>query len=151
MHTGRSAAFGGLLTALVIAGCSRPGEAGNAEKEYQKKFSLKGTEWVSEFYHYRNKYYFETDSTGYAQHGQFAWSCPVDTIALGITGDSILYSNNEPFRYWLNDTVLQLQFLSALGPDRRKFYLYMQEEQQRFRSDHEYSYGREYLDQEKNR
>ena len=73
--------------------------------------SLKGTNWYSQFYHYHNNYYFKTDSTGSSEDGQVALSCPIDTTALGISGDTIIYSNPEKFKYKITDTILRIEYL----------------------------------------
>lgn len=81
--------------------------------------TLKGTKWTSRFYYYCNYYYFETDSTGFSEDGQVAWSCPIDTLALGISGDKILYSDQREFKYNLSDTILTIKYVS-MSPNETK-------------------------------
>lgn len=134
-----------LLASLTACGNS---DRENVQKVL-KKHLLKGTQWTSDFYHYHNNYYFVTDSTGFSQDGQYLWSTPVEPALYNNSRDSIGYENDEPFRYSFKDTVLIIKYLSA-GQDtlngHRVFYLQKSESDKIvFRSDYEYTYGREYL------
>ena len=108
--------------------------------------SLKGTNWYSQFYHYHNNYYFKTDSTGSSEDGQVALSCPIDTTALGISGDTIIYSNPEKFKYKITDTILRIEYLDWRPNDTiysRVFYF--RRKHGDWISEYEYAYGNEYL------
>ena len=108
--------------------------------------TLKGTGWSSQFYHYCNFYHFDTDSTGYIESGQVAWSCPVDTLALGISGDQILYQNPVKFRYQIKDSVLVIEYYGTKSKeDELKDKFYYRPQRNDWISYHEYSYGRECL------
>ena len=108
--------------------------------------TLKGTTWFSQFYHYCNFYRFETDSTGYKESGQVAWSCPVDTLALGISGDHILYEDPVAFKYEITDTVLVIEYLDKnSNEDHQKELFYYRSEYKDWISKYEYTYGFEYL------
>jgi len=111
--------------------------------------SLAGTSWNSRFYHYCNFYVFETDSTGYSQDGQTAWSMAVDTVALGIGDDHFMYDNPKAFKYKIIDTMLTISYHHANGTndehDTREFY--HRPKHGDWVSVYEYSYGAEVLRQ----
>ena len=121
----------------------------NGKFTTNKKNILKGTLWTSDFYHYHNNYFFETDSTGYSQAGRFAWSCSVDTLAKGISNDSILYDDDKLFRYFLKDSILTIKHFSTgrdANNDERIFHLRKYTDTIYFISEYQYSYGREGLE-----
>jgi len=111
--------------------------------------TLKGTNWASDFYHYHRNYFFETDSTGYFEHGQLAWSLPIDTVALKISGNQILYEEPESFKYSITDTTLTIEYFkkdSAGLASRQVFYLEKRDNNRYvWRANQEFTYGREYL------
>ena len=108
--------------------------------------TLKGTKWTSRFYYYCNYYYFETDSTGFSEDGQVAWSCPIDTLALGISGDKILYSDQREFKYNLSDTILTIKYVSMSPNETKKTRIfYFRFEHNEWISEYEYVYGKEIL------
>ncbi len=107
--------------------------------------TLKGTNWTSQFFHYCNNYYFDSDSTGFSEDGQVAWSYPVDTLELGISSDDILYANPEKFKYDITDTILTIEYLTF---DSKSFYervFYFRPKYSDWISEYEYVYGRECL------
>lgn len=108
--------------------------------------TLKGTNWASHFYHYCNFYHFETDSTGYSEDGQMASSLPIDTLALGVSGNEILYGIPEKFKYDITDTVLTINYLTR-NPNDTVFtrVFYFRPEKSEWVSEYEYAYGKEYL------
>lgn len=114
--------------------------------------TLKGTSWTSQFYHYCNYYRFDTDSTGQSESGQVAWSCPVDTLALGISGDHILYENPVAFKYQITDTVLTIEYIDK-NSDLviQKDVFYYRSERKGWVSNQEYNYGFECLNEGKKR
>ncbi len=119
-----------------------------SSKDAEIPITLKGTNWVSHFYHYHNNYFFETDSTGFSEDGQMAWSCTIDTVALGISGDEILYANPEKFKYTIGDSTLTIEYLNWRPQDSvytRVFYFRSQNND--WLSDYEYVYGKECLRQ----
>ncbi len=118
----------------------------NSPTENETKPSLSESVWASEFYYYHNQYFFLTDSTGYSRDGQLAWSCPIDTTALQISGDSILYGDNDTFKYSLIDTVLTIKYQSPNSDGT--FYtrvFHRRQSDSAFVSNYEYTYGKEVL------
>jgi hypothetical protein len=113
----------------------------------QKKTVLSGTVWTSKFYYYCNQYFFKTDSTGYSQDGQLAWSTLFgQDTSNHIPQDSILYIDNDTFKYLLIDTVLIINYLSPEHDstnDTRIFFRRPMDSA--FVSEYEYVYGREVL------
>lgn len=122
------------LLSITLLGMNNPGDHSNVPE------TLKGTTWTSQFYHYCNFYQFETDSTGFSQDGQVAWSCPVDTVALGISEDQILYSDPEKFKYEIKDTVLTIAYD---GVHKKVFYY--RANYKDWISEYEFVYGKECL------
>ena len=108
--------------------------------------TLKGSKWTSQFYFYCNYYYFETDSTGFSEDGQVAWSCPIDTLALGISGNKILYCGQSRFKYYLSDTMLTIEYLTLRSDNtiNRRVFFYRPEYSD-WISEYEYVYGKEVL------
>lgn len=135
----------GFLICLLCLGCRpRP----HTWQDYFPPDKLKGTSWESDFYHYHNNYFFKTDSTGYSEDGQLAWSCPIDTVALHISGDSILILNKSSFTYTLKDTLLMIRYTDphhAETDTTRTFYMEKDLEGVTLVSLYEYTYGREVL------
>lgn len=109
--------------------------------------SLSGTNWTARFYYYHNNYKFLTDSTGIFEAGRVAWSCPVDTVALGIPGNKILYNDPLPFNYQIIDSVLFITFPDIKDKSLNKIFDY-HSESKIWCSKHEYVYGKECLYQE---
>ncbi len=116
--------------------------------QFSKKYelTLKGTHWTSEFYHYKNKYFFQTDSTGYSEDGQYCWSAPIDPTLYNNSRDSVAYQGPDTFRYSLKDTILILTY----GPidtasNQRIFHLQKDTDGISFVSEYEYAYGTEVL------
>ena len=114
--------------------------------------NLIGSEWSSEFYYYHNRYFFKTKSTGYSEDGQFGWSTAIDPKLYNNSKDSILYEDKEAFTYKLEDTVLTITYKSKEeGNEPRIFYMEKRKNNEIiFRSEYEYTYGREYLFKTKN-
>lgn len=109
--------------------------------------TLKGTSWTSQFHHYCNFYRFETDSTGFIENGQVAWSCPVDTLALVVSGNDILYDDPKKFIYKISDSILIIENLVNESRDEaNRNIFYYRPEENRWVSEHEYVYGKEYLE-----
>lgn len=108
---------------LILAACKRPE-------------SLSGTRWASRFDRYYNVYVFETDSTGYWREGSFS---PGSTQpALG---------EQNPFRYQLTPYELTIEHQLIL--DKRVFNRKGKNDNTRFVSIYEYTFGREVLVREK--
>ena len=108
--------------------------------------TLKGTNWTSLFYHYCNNYHFDTDSTGFSEDGQVAWSCPVDTTALGISENEILYSDPQKFKYDISDTILTIEYLTWKPNNNvyKRIFFYRPQYDD-WISEYEYAYGKECL------
>lgn len=109
--------------------------------------TLKGTSYSSRFYYYCNFYVFETDSTGYSQDGQTARSMAVDTVALGISSDEILYDDARDFTYKVVNDVLVITYKHLSNPenqDHTREFAFLHEHSD-WISLHEYAYGHEVL------
>jgi hypothetical protein len=102
---------------------------------------LKNTHWISKFYHYQNKYFFETDSTGSSQDGQLLWSTPVDTALYHNSMDSIMFYDPRAFVYSLKDTVLTIVYKDTSARSRSFHW----RKDTAFVSVYEYTYGHEVL------
>ena len=139
--------FIGVFMSLLFSTCKN--EPTTNHKINSKKIEniLKGTKWSSEFYYYHNRYFFKTNSSGYSEDGQYGWSTAIDPELYNNSKDSILYEDKEAFTYKLEDTVLTINYKSKEeGNEPRIFYLEKRKGKEIvFRSDHEYTYGREYL------
>jgi len=108
--------------------------------------TLEGKSYTSQFYHYCNYYHFKTDSTGFSESGQVAWSCPVDTISLGISGDEILYAYPQEFKYKIKDTTLTIEYLiQESDEDNYQNVFYFRPKYNDWISEYEYAYGKECL------
>ncbi len=139
----QTAVFISTVILFLSASCGQT----NLGEDSKTKNSLQGTVWASEFYYYRNQYLFETDSTGYSQDGQLAWSTIFgQDISNHIPQDSILYFDNDTFKYSLIDSVLIVKYPSAdhdSTNDTRIFHRRLKD--CAFVSEYEYAYGREVL------
>ncbi|MCE3228788.1 MAG: hypothetical protein K0S32_3339 [Bacteroidetes bacterium] len=113
---------------LMLSACGRRTNA-----------SLQGSEWTSNFYHYQNKYYFLTESTGFSKDGQFLWSTLIDPALYNNSRDSIDYSDPVNFTYTLKDTVLTIEYTNGVQ-EKRVFY---KAGDSLFISEYEYAYGKE--------
>ena len=105
--------------------------------------TLKGTTWNSEFYHYHNFYHFKTDSTGYSDDGQVAWSTPIDLKKNKIPEDKILYNGERKFKYRFHENKLIITYLDS-DHDQHRIFLYRKEYKD-WISKYEYTYGNEVL------
>lgn len=77
-----------------------------------------------------------------------ASSCPIDTLALGISGNEIIYTNPEKFRYNIADTVLTMEYLTWKSNDTIQYRVfYYRSEYDDWISEYEYTYGKECLRQ----
>lgn len=110
--------------------------------------SLKGTNWTSHFYHYHNNYFFDSDSTGFSEDGQMKWSLPIDTIASGNSGDSIIYDDPKKFKYNIVDTILTIEYLTWKPNNiaENRVFVYRSKSAD-WISEYEYAYGKECLKQ----
>jgi hypothetical protein len=124
---------------LIFTACNKSTSESN---ERDIKNILAGTYWASDFYHYHNCYTFLTDSSGTSKDGQFAWRVPIDS-SLITHSDSILYSDEIPFRYTLIDSVLTINYDQKESD--RIFYQKNNKDRIFFVSDYEYAYGKEIL------
>jgi len=107
--------------------------------------TLKGTKWNSEFYHYHNFYHFQTDSSGYFDDGQVAWSCPIDLKAQKIPEDKILYSGKQPFRYQIERNKLTIVYkVPNDKKSKNRIFTYRQNEKD-WISVYKYTYGNEVI------
>ena len=140
------------LAMIILCACKN--ETNTTHKINPKKTEniLIGTEWSSEFYYYHNRYFFKTKSSGYSEDGQYGWSTAIDPEHYNNSKDSILYEDKEAFTYKLEDTVLTITYKSKEeGNEPRIFYLEKRKNKEIiFRSEYEYTYGREYLFKTKN-
>lgn len=132
------------ISLLLIAGCSIE----KNERSQNRSFptTLKNHQYSSEFYHYVNYYHFETDSTGYSEDGQLFWSIGLDTTGRSSALDSVLYEEGDPFDYTIHDSTLTIRYTAPDHPDTdlvRTFYY--QSTDKVWISEHEYAYGKEYL------
>lgn len=132
--------FGAIL--LVGLGCTAPKETDT----FCAPQTLNGSQFASEFYHYVNYYSFETDSTGFSENGQLFWSIGLDTTGRSSAQDSVMYEYPEPFRYFIVDSVLTIEYTSPNHPDTDLFRIFHYNcNQKQWIGTHEYAYGREYL------
>lgn len=142
------------LGMITITLCACKNDSNSAHKINLKKTEniLIDSEWSSEFYHYHNRYFFKTKSSGYTEDGQYGWSTAIDPELFNNSKDTILYENKEAFTYKLEDTVLTITYKSKEeGNEPRIFYLERRKNKEIvFRSEYEYSYGHEYLFKTKN-
>ena len=108
--------------------------------------TLKGAQFASEFYHYVNHYSFETDSTGFSENGQLFWSIGLDTTGRSSAQDSVMYANPEPFRYFISDSILTIEYTSADHPESDQFRIFhFNCSRNQWISTHEFTYGKEHL------
>lgn len=139
------------LVLIVFSCVSESKQDANIEMEAQKDVRLTGLFFWSEFYHYQNNYFFDTDSTGFIQMGQVAWSIPIVLNDPQIAEDSIIYGGKEAFSYTITDTTLLIYFTESPSDsihvyDTSLFYVrHHKEGWFDFISDHEYVYGKEVL------
>lgn len=103
--------------------------------------SLVNTIWTSSFYHYANYYAFLTNNKGFKLQGQVDWSCPIDTLTLGISGDKYLYGDTLFFTYTLKDSSLTIHYLSESEIDT----FFLESSKNRWTGIREYVYGNEVL------
>jgi hypothetical protein len=79
------------------------------DEKQDAQFVLKGTEWTSKFFKYRNNYNFITDSTGFSQHGEVSWHFP--------SKDSLDYEVDDSFRYFITTNrqkkIKELSFIDS--------------------------------------
>ncbi len=108
--------------------------------------TLKGTNWNSQFSYYSNFYHFDSDSTGYSEDGQVAWSFPIDSSTLGDAKDSIIYLDRKLFNYHIEDSTLTIDYPSwKINDTLVKRVFHFNPKKQAWCSDYEYTYGREWL------
>lgn len=138
-----------LFLLLITLSCNSKSEVKSVKRI--ENIILKGTQWSSDFYYYHNDYFFLTDSTGFSRDGQYLWSAPVDSALYNNSRDSIIFFNREFFTYSLNDTLLKICYTSFENDSSHKMEDRVFTAEKRdsnivvFRSEHEYSYGKEYL------
>ncbi|MCA6365175.1 MAG: hypothetical protein IM638_19240 [Bacteroidetes bacterium] len=138
-----------LFLLLIILSCNSKSDIKSIKPI--EKVILKGTQWSSDFYYYHNDYFFLTDSTGFSRDGQYLWSTPVDPVLYNNSSDSIIFFNREFFTYSLNDTLLRICYTPLQSNSLHKIEdrVFIAEKGDSnsvvFRSEHEYSYGKEYL------
>lgn len=135
------------LGVFVLSACKNDETTTHKNNPKKTDNTLKGSEWSSEFYYYHNRYFFETNSIGYSEDGQYGWSTAIDPELYNNSKDSILYEDKEAFTYKLVDSVLTITYKSKEeGNEPRIFYLEKRKNKEIvFRSEYEYTYGREYL------
>jgi hypothetical protein len=135
------------LLVIVLSACENDATTSHKINPKKTENILKGSEWSSEFYYYHNRYFFKTNSSGYSEDGQYGWSTAIDPEHYNNSKDSILYEEKEAFTYKLVDTVLTITYKSKEeGNEPRIFYLEKRKNKEVvFRSEYEYTYGREYL------
>ena len=104
------------------------------------------TNWTSQFNNYCNYYHFNSDYTGFAEHGVKASLAFMDYLELGMSEGDIIYSNPEEFHFSITDTILVIEYLTLTsgGGEVVKDVFYYREESG-WVSNHEYTYGREYI------
>ena len=118
-----------------------------AKEEQNPLKSLRETSWTSQFNYYSNYYYFDSDSTGFSQDGQVAWSCPITPSLVNEKNkDSIIYTDKERFIYHIKDSTLFIKYPDWKINDTivKRAFRYNSTEKA-WGSIYKYSYGREWL------
>lgn len=134
-----------LTVSALLASCSGIEDKTTDAELKSESVRLKGTKWNSQFYYYNNFYHFETDSTGFSDDGQVAWSCPIDLKKENIPENKILYSGVQKFSYKIKTDTLIIDYGNAEKEGSNLRVFIYRKTYKDWISEEAYAYGNEVL------